>query len=178
MATEHEQVREAIRQYNAEIAAKIELEKVEDARADATLDEMQEELGALAFGAGITREELGQLLERGDLGAQVLNVLTRGEASTVEEAVRILYQQVGHEIGKSFVDPLTRATGKKVRQFGPDPFGEMSRAEFDVEYPRRKRKPKTRADVQRGIDAWRARLAMQAEFDQSIDESMHDNHEV
>ncbi len=173
MATEHEQVCQAIRRHHAEVAAGIKLKRAEDARADATLDEVQEELNALAFGAGITREELGKLFERGNLGTQVLTVLTRGEASTAEEAIRYLYEQGGNEIGKNFVDPLTRATGKKVRRFGPDPFGEMSRAEFDAKHPRRTRKPRTRADVQRAVDAWRARLAMQTAFDQSIDESMH-----
>lgn len=178
MTTEHEQVQQAIKRFHAEVTADIQLKRVEDVHADATLAEMEEELHALAFGAGITREELGHLLERGDIGTEVLNVLTRGDATTIEEAIRLIYTQAGDEIGKKFVDPLTRATGKKVRQFGPDPFGEFSKEEFDAKHPRRKRRPKTRADVQRGVDAWRARVAMQAEFDQSIDESMRGNHEA
>lgn len=171
--SEHEEVCEAIRRYNAEIAAKIELGQVEDARAEATLDEIQEELRALAFNAGISPEDLGPLIERGNLGTEVLDVLTRGEASSVEEAIARIYQQAGNEIGKSYVDPLTKASGKRVRQFGPDPFGELSNEQFNAEHPRRKRRPKTRADVQRGVDAWRARVAIQAEFDQSIDALMH-----
>lgn len=144
--SEHEQVREAIRRYNAEIAAKIELGKVEDARAEATLDEIQEELRGLAFNAGISSEDFGPLIERGNLGTEVLDVLTRGEANSVEEAVRLLYQQAGNEAGKMLVDPYSAAFDKKTMRLGQEhPLFWFIKP--DLSLKRKGRKPMSKAEL-------------------------------
>ncbi len=153
--------------------AKEERERADSDRADRVLSDIHEEEEAIRHAAGLTRTQTDTLFDvRGyDLTIEILHVLSSHEG-TPEDAVNELYKIAGDEAGE-YVDMLTNAFKRRVRQFGPDPVGDLNREQFDHDFPRKKSHRPTKNDVIALYVAWKQMQDMQSGFDTSIDESMH-----
>ncbi|MBI5449065.1 hypothetical protein HY948_01985 [Candidatus Gottesmanbacteria bacterium] len=137
--------RERLAQYRAEAQKKLELQHEEQAHAEATLGEIREELGALAFAAGISLEELHVLLSQyGDRGSEALRYLIEGKAATVEEALQKVWKDAGDEAG-AIIDPIGAAFGKRLRG-GPDLISQIIYDEESA-HPHRKRHKRGKAEI-------------------------------
>lgn len=134
-----------LRQFRAEAQMKLDLQRKEQEHADATLGDIREELGALAFAAGISLVELHTLLSQyGDRGVEALQYLICGQADTVEEALKKVWEVAGKEAGK-IIDPISVAFGRRSHG-GTDLISEMIRDE-EAARPHRGRHKTTKADL-------------------------------
>lgn len=157
----------------AEYARRQQQKAVSADSVDRVRSEIIEEEEAAAFGAGLTVNEYRRIFDtHGDLGVQIIEVLTLGYTETEEGAIQYLYHGEPNSTD-DWIDRLTTASGKRVHQFGQDLFGEMSDEEFAATHPRRRGRPKSKKDIQDALENWRRELEMQSEFDESIDGSMH-----
>jgi hypothetical protein len=147
-------------------------QRAEEEFVDRVASDIREEEEAMRFAAGLTRDQEDVLFEqRGpDVAVEIMKYLSMHDG-TPEEALAALYRIAGDEAGE-YVDMLTRAFGRRVRQFGPDPVGDLSREEFNFVHPRNGHHKPTKSDVIALVDGWRQMQAIQNEFDNSIDECM------
>lgn len=152
--------------------AKQERERKEQEFVDRVSSDRHEDEEAILHAAGITKEEANTLFDRRgyDFAVQIIRYLSE-HVSTPDDAVEDLYRIAGDEAGE-YVDMLTRAFGRRVRQFGPDLVGDLSTAEFNHDYPRKKYHRPSKSDVIALYEAWKQMQDMQSGFDASIDESM------
>ena len=82
--------------------------------ADAVMSELHEAHEAMAFNAGLTREQLSRVLKQyGVVAYAMLEYLWRGKAETPEEAHALMMQEAGDEAGKQLVDPYRQAMESK-----------------------------------------------------------------
>ncbi|MBI5620217.1 hypothetical protein HY949_00385 [Candidatus Gottesmanbacteria bacterium] len=153
--------------------AKQERERADSDRADRVLSDIHEEEEAIRYAAGLSHEQADTLFDvRGyDLAVEILHFLAEHDG-TPEEAVNELYKIAGDEAGR-YVDMLTNAFKRRVRQFGPDPVGDLSREEFDHDFPRKKNHRPTKNEVIALYDSWKQLQEIQHDFDESIDATMH-----
>lgn len=151
---------------------KQEQERKERELVDRVSSERREEEDAILYAAGLTQAEANELYDtRGySLTVDIIQFLSEHQ-STPEEAVEALYRMAGDEAGE-FVDMLTKAFGRRVRPFGPDPVGDLSAAEYNHEYPRKKYHKPSKSDVIALYQAWIQMQEIQTGFDQSIDGCM------
>lgn len=115
---------------------------------DRVQSDIHEETAAWEFLTGLTRDQWSTLLEEyGDLGVEIADVLACGDADSVEEARALLYRRAGDEAGE-FIDRVNTMLQKRLNSpFAPDPFGELSREEFDALHPRRTRPRMTKSKL-------------------------------
>lgn len=119
----------------------------EEAFTEGVKDEIEEQIKAWAFNAGLsTREQFTEVMERGELGSEVLDYLTRIGAETPEAAVEALYTLAGHEAGKMLVDPYTRAFDRKTMRLGQEhPLFRFVKP--DLPLKRKGKKPMSKAEL-------------------------------
>ena len=100
--SEHERNRAFKREFYARQAAEEAARKLKAERANATHGEVREQNEAFAHAMGVTREEFHKTLStHAALGLEALHLMGQDpKVTTVKEAIRILYEEAGHEANK------------------------------------------------------------------------------
>lgn len=98
--------------YKEEIA-KQQQRKIDAIKTDETLSKVAEINEAMAFNAGLTKGEYHALFNTyGSLAPDILKVLTENRASSIGDAIKLIYHEAGDEAG-IFVDWLGKEVGKE-----------------------------------------------------------------
>lgn len=160
-------------QLQEEHRAKEERLRQSQVNVDRTRNQIAEEEEALAFAAGISREEYEELMERGSFGVEILQALIKGQAKSVDEAIHFLYQQAGDKAG-AFADWLKRISAeKKYHPFQPETAWEQLNREMDEHdhpRPKRKRKGPTKKGIYNRFRRWQEEQDLHQEQDQAFDD--------
>ena len=172
---EKELLRELDRMYKEDLERQ-QRKLASEIRTDRVRSENRTEHQAIAFNAGLSSEaEFHAIMSTyKTLGTQILEVLTEGRAATINEAIKLLYQEAGNEAGK-FADWLGQITSQKIYHPG-QPLTAWERLNLAMDQhdqPPKKKKPgwrKTKKWMGERFARWQAQKGTQTADDCAYEE--------
>lgn len=140
-----------------------ELRRLEEAgrreqQTESVLSDIREEEEAIAFNAGITWEDYHALLEQGEEGMRIFQLLSTGRAPTIPEAELMLDQRVNEKIDDFSQMMQTR-------------WGDPQWARLNAQIERHDHPPRRgrgKRDLQKSFQSWRQQQEWQAQSDEAF----------